>query len=196
MARCANCGIEIPSSDKTKLCDRCKNILLPFVKIVNASTSSAVRRLVSNERNLRNAGVTDRGMDYLLRLCELHDAERARIKAEADAARAAAEAEAAVAEESSLPEEKYDKYTEIELPADEPLKLSKKPYGSLIGFVAVICLFAAAGFAALLVLGYVRSRAIEWGYAIGAVSSLYGAYLARCMRKIKKELDEIKRQFR
>ena len=30
MAKCYNCGVEIPDSDKTKLCDRCKKILLPF----------------------------------------------------------------------------------------------------------------------------------------------------------------------
>ncbi|MBO6052887.1 MAG: hypothetical protein J6Q17_04050 [Clostridia bacterium] len=76
MARCANCGCEIPNDDKTRLCDNCKKVILPFIKFMEASTTPAVKRLLSNERNLRNAGVTDRGMDYLYRICELHDKRR------------------------------------------------------------------------------------------------------------------------
>ena len=76
MARCYNCGIQIPDGDRTRLCEGCKKIMFPFMKFVDASTSPAVKRLMSNERNLRNAGVTDSGMDYLLKLCEKHDAKR------------------------------------------------------------------------------------------------------------------------
>ena len=76
MARCANCGCEIPNDDKTRLCDNCKRVILPFIKFMEASTTPAVKRLLSNERNLRNAGVTDHGMDYLYRICELHDKRR------------------------------------------------------------------------------------------------------------------------
>ena len=82
MAHCANCGCEIPSEDRTRLCDSCKRILLPFVKFMDASTSAAVPRLIRNEKNLRNAGATDSGMEYVLRLCELHDRKR---QAERDA---------------------------------------------------------------------------------------------------------------
>lgn len=59
MSKCYNCGCDIDPEDKTRLCDKCKRIILPFVKFMDASTSSAVRRLIQNERNLRNAGVTD-----------------------------------------------------------------------------------------------------------------------------------------
>ena len=61
MAKCYNCGTEIPADDKLRLCDRCKSVLLPFIKFTDASTSSAVRRLIANERNLRARGVTDNG---------------------------------------------------------------------------------------------------------------------------------------
>ena len=63
MSKCYNCGCDIDPEDKTRLCDKCKRIILPFVKFMDASTSSAVRRLIQNERNLRNAGVTDGGME-------------------------------------------------------------------------------------------------------------------------------------
>lgn len=69
MSKCYNCGCDIDPEDKTRLCDKCKRIILPFVKFMDASTSSAVRRLIQNERNLRNAGVTDGGMEYLLKIC-------------------------------------------------------------------------------------------------------------------------------
>ena len=82
MAHCYNCGCDISEEDRTRLCDDCKKIILPFVKFMDASSSSAVRRLISNEENLRNAGVTDGGMEYLLRLCELHD--RSMVQSEED----------------------------------------------------------------------------------------------------------------
>lgn len=73
MASCANCGREIPDEDKTRLCDDCKRVILPFIKFMEGSDTPAVKRLLSNERNLRSAGVTDSGMDYLYRICTLHD---------------------------------------------------------------------------------------------------------------------------
>ncbi|MBE6724556.1 MAG: hypothetical protein E7576_05060 [Ruminococcaceae bacterium] len=73
MARCANCGREIPEEDKTRLCEDCKRIILPFIKFMDGSDTPAVKRLLSNEPNLRIAGVTDSGMDYLYRICELKD---------------------------------------------------------------------------------------------------------------------------
>ena len=81
MARCANCGREIPEEDKTRLCEDCKRIILPFIKFMDGSDTPAVKRLLSNEPNLRVAGVTDSGMDYLYRICELRDrkAEIARV---------------------------------------------------------------------------------------------------------------------
>ena len=77
MPKCYNCGAEITADDKLRLCDKCKSVLLPFIKFTDASTSSAVRRLITNERNLRARGVTDNGMDYLMRICEAHDREKA-----------------------------------------------------------------------------------------------------------------------
>ena len=94
MSKCYNCGCDIDPEDKTRLCDKCKKIILPFVKFMDASTSSAVRRLIQNERNLRNAGVTDGGMEYLLKICEIHDKKKLREKEEREAKKAA-EAEAA-----------------------------------------------------------------------------------------------------
>ena len=82
MAHCYNCGTDMSDEDRTRLCDDCKKIILPFIKFMDASTSSAVRRLVSNEENLRNAGVTDGGMEYLLRICELHDKSKAEASGE------------------------------------------------------------------------------------------------------------------
>ena len=73
MARCTNCGREIPEEDKTRLCEDCKRIILPFIKFMDGSDTPAVKRLLSNEKNLRSAGVTDSGMDYLYRICELRD---------------------------------------------------------------------------------------------------------------------------
>ena len=90
MPKCYNCGCDIPSGDKTRLCDSCKKFMLPFIKFMDASTSSSTRRLLSNEKNLRNAGVTDKGMEYLLKICELHDRQKLREREEREAAKAAA----------------------------------------------------------------------------------------------------------
>ena len=91
MACCSNCGKEIPNEDKTRLCDDCKRVILPFIKFMEGSDTPAVKRLLSNERNLRSAGVTDTGMDYLYRICELHDRKSQSAKeAKANSSTAAA----------------------------------------------------------------------------------------------------------
>ena len=41
MPKCYNCGCDIPADDKTRLCDNCKKIILPFIKFMDASTSFA-----------------------------------------------------------------------------------------------------------------------------------------------------------
>ena len=75
-------------------------------------------------------------------------------------------------------------------------KLARKPYGRAIGLFEVIFLLAAAVFAAVLVYGIVKTTQIEWACAAGALVAICGAYVARIVRKMKAELDEIKRQFR
>ena len=79
------------SEDKSRLCDNCKKIMLPFLKLVDASTSSAVRRLIQNEQNLRNMGITDSGMEYMLKFCELHDKKKLREREEKENKKAADE---------------------------------------------------------------------------------------------------------
>ena len=191
MAKCYNCGVEIPDSDKTKLCDRCKKILLPFVKLVDASTSSAVRRLVSNERNLRNAGVTDSGMEYLLRLCEIHDKKRIREMEERNAAKASAEAEVKPAE--IVPE---DKYSDIELPADEPLRFAEKPYGDCLPAVSVILAVVGAVLAVWFVVCIIRDGAVDIGNAVSSVGFFAASYGVSVLGKVLAELNEIKKRFR
>ncbi len=183
--------MEIPDSDKTKLCDRCKKILLPFVKLMDASTSSAVRRLVSNERNLRNAGVTDSGMEYLLRLCEIHDKKRIMEREEREAARASAEAEARPAE--IIPE---DKYSDIELPADEPLRFAEKPYGDYLPAVSVILAVVGAVLAVWFVVCIVRDGDIDIASAVSSVGFFAASYAVSVLGKVLDELNEIKKRFR
>lgn len=192
MAHCCNCGIEIPDNDKTRLCDRCKKILLPFVKFMDASTSSAVRRLVSNERNLRNAGVTDSGMDYLLRICELHDKQKAQEKKAREEA-----------QQNRVPEPVQETavqddagYTEEELPLDEPLHLRRKPYGRLLTFAEVILILAGVALIGLGVYKYVAFEEIGLTAPIAGIGALFSAYVADAARKILSDLEEIKKHFR
>ncbi len=187
MSKCYNCGCDIDPEDKTRLCDKCKKIILPFVKFMDASTSSAVRRLIQNERNLRNAGVTDGGMEYLLKICEIHDKKKLREKEEREAKKAA-EAESVTHEEEG--------YSEVELPMDEPLDLIHKPYGSFLPAAEAVFILAGAALLVFTVYGSVANGNFSIPSLCGAIASFAGAYLSDCARRMIHDLDEIKKRFR
>lgn len=189
MAKCYNCGCEIDAEDKTRLCDKCKKIMLPFVKFMDASTSSAVRRLVSNEKNLRNAGVTDDGMEYLLRICEIHDKKKMREREEREAKKAA---ESAVHTE---PTSERD-YSEIELPMDEPLNLIREQYGTFLPAAEMVLIVAGAALLGRSVYNCIANKTFDVASLASAFASLAGAYGVDVLRKIKLDLDELKKRFR
>lgn len=195
MATCYNCKKEIRDDEKTKLCDSCKRVLLPFVKFMDASTSSAVRRLVQNERNLRNAGATDSGMEYLLRICELHDKK----KMEEQSRRQAARQEAAAAELAAvrMPDPAEEFYSEVEVPLDEPLDLIRKPYGRLLTAVQVLFGVAGGGLAAVFVLG-LTGETMTWRIAelCGGAACFGGIYAAQIVKKLVRDVEELKKHFR
>ena len=189
MPRCYNCGCDIPASDKTRLCDDCKKIILPFIKFMDASTSSAVRRLVSNEKNLRSAGVTDGGMEYLLRICELHDRQKVREREEREAAKAAAQRPP---EPEVTMDEIPDSYTELELPMDAPLDLHREPYGKFLPVVmAALMILGAAALLWEIVLGGLSVPVILC--SAGLILAGYGLWVCR---RILHDLEEIKKHFR
>lgn len=194
MAKCYNCGIEIPADDKTRLCDRCKGILLPFVKLTDASTSSAVRRLISNERNLRNAGVTDSGMEYLLRICELRDKKKMQEKAEREAARNAKAQ--TPPQPQPVPVEEDDGYMEVELPMDEPLALHREPYGKLLGLCAFLLILCGAGLIAYFAVQWILHDALEIPCAIAAIACFAASGIVSPLKKLIHDMDEIKTRFR
>lgn len=190
MPRCYNCGCDIPSNDKTRLCDKCKKIILPFIKFMDASTSSAVRRLVSNEKNLRNAGVTDGGMEYLLRICELHDRQKIQEREAREAARAA---EKRATEPDNNSKEPLDTYTELELPMDEPLDLHRKPYGRFLPVVQyALLILGAAAFILEIVLG----ETISIPVILCSVGLLVASYAVSVCRPLLHDLEELKKRFR
>ena len=197
MARCCNCGIDIPHDDKTRLCDKCKKIILPFIKFMDVSTSSSVRRLVSNERNLRNAGVTDSGMDYLFRVCELHDKKKAQDKQAREEARRMRELDEQLAQaQVQTPVEETDVYNEIELPVEEPLHLCRKPYGGLLTAAQIVLIIVGAvliGMCAVKLIMEAEFDVISLAAGIGAFFSAYTAY---AVKKVIRDLNEIKKYFR
>lgn len=198
MAYCYNCGIEIPDGDKMKLCERCKKILLPFIKFMDASTSSAVRRLVSNERNLRNAGVTDSGMEYLLRLCELHDQKRIRDREEREAARAAQiqmQQETRI-ETFAQTDPVNENFTDVEIPPDEPLCYCEKPYGKGLTIAQIFLVLCGVGLAAWFAVQLILNDTLEIGSIIGAVSSVVGACLVGVIKKLHHDLHELKKRIK
>ena len=190
MPRCYNCGCDIPANDKTRLCDNCKQIILPFIKFMDASTSSSVRRLVSNEKNLRNAGVTDGGMEYLLRICELHDRKKLREREEREAARAA---EQRMTEPEIVPDDPMmDSYDELELPMDEPLDLHREPYGRFLPVVmSVLLILGTAALLLEIVLGDLSIAVILC--AVGLIFSGYALWV--CMHLLH-DIEELKKRFR
>ena len=191
MPKCYNCGCDIPSDDKTRLCGDCKKFMLPFIKFMDASTSSSTRRLLSNEKNLRNAGVTDKGMEYLLKICELHDRQKLREREEREAAKAAA---ARDAEPGKLAEELFpqDNYAEIELPADEPLDLYREPYGGFL--TAAMCALILLGAAALILEIVIGDMSIP--VLLCSVGLMTGGYALHVVKKLLHDLEEIKKRFR
>ena len=195
MAKCCNCGTAIPADDKTRLCDRCKKIILPFIKFMDVSTSSSVRRLVSNERNLRNAGVTDSGMDYMFRVCELHDKKKAQEKQARDKAKRMRELDEQLAAGQQVREE-HDSYAEIELPMDAPLDLCRKPYGGLLAAAQIVLILVGAvliGMCAVKLILLAEFDVIALAAGIGAFFSAYAAY---AVKKVIRDLEEIKKYFR
>lgn len=198
MAYCYNCGIQIPDGDKMKLCEKCKKILLPFIKFMDASTSSAVRRLVSNERNLRNAGVTDSGMEYLLRLCELHDQKRIKEREEREAARAAAaQMQAEASREVLVPEEiPAPKFADVEIPPDEPLEYYPKAYGGGLTVTQVILIVCGIGLLAWAIADFVINGNLQIGSVVGAVAAIACACLVGTIKKLHHDLHELKKKFK
>lgn len=196
MAKCCNCGTEIPSDDKIRLCDRCKGILLPFVKLTDASTSSAVRRLIGNERNLRSAGVTDSGMEYLLRICELHDKKKMQERAEREAARAAkAQTPPSPPPAQSIPD-RDEGYMEIELPMDEPLELHREPYGKLLGLCSVLLILCGVVLTAYFAVQWILNGTAELPWIVAAIACFAASGICAPLRKVIHDLDEIKKRFR
>ena len=212
MARCYNCGCDIADDDKTRLCDDCKKVLLPFVKFMDASTSSAVRRLISNETNLRNAGVTDSGMEYLLRICELHDKKKAEAEGENEAisedqqdgiytenepfvediaAPIAPAAPAAPAEP-----EPVNPYTDIEVPLDKPLKLIRKPYGQYLAAAEIILGIVAAALLAWFFVDLLAWNKVDFTAIPCCIASVVGIYIADCVRRMIYDVEEVKKHFR
>lgn len=197
MARCCNCGINISSDDKTKLCDGCKKIILPFVKFMDVSTSSAVRRLVTNERNLRNAGVTDSGMDYLLRICELHDKKKMQEKKEREDARKLRELDEQLAKASErAPKEENTEYIEAELPMEEPLDLCRNPYGGLLGAAQVLLVILGVALVAMFAVKLIMNGEFQVSCILSGAVALISAYVAYASKKIIRDLEEIKKYFR
>lgn len=186
MPRCCNCGCDIPADDKIRLCDKCKKIILPFIKFVDASTSSALRRLVSNEKNLRNAGVTDGGMEYLLRICELHDRQKQKEREEREAAKRPVP-------QNNVPEEdSTDIYSEVDLPIDKPLNLHRKPYGRLTAVIGI--LLPVLGALSLL-------YEIIWGgksvsVILCSIGLILVGYVILDCRHLLHDTNEIKKWFR
>ena len=195
--RCANCGCEIPNEEKTRLCDNCRKVILPAIKFMEASTTPSVKRLLSNERNLRNAGVTDSGMDYLYRICELQDRKR-QSEQEAKAQSRLAAAYGKPAEPSPAPAEQKE--------ADEPASLPEETEGEdtpktapgralpaakwaliLSGTTAVV--WFAAKILTRELAGESLTDSIDVPSLCVSLSSYAGAYVADVMGKVLRERD-------
>ena len=194
MAKCYNCGTEIPADDKLRLCDRCKSVLLPFIKFTDASTSSAVRRLIANERNLRARGVTDNGMDYLMRICEAHDQAKIEEQARRDAEKSAKIPPQQPA--APQPVKPKEEYMEIDLPIEEPLDLHRAPYGGAVSAVRVLLILCGIGFFGWAVYQYITVQALEIPALIAAVECFAASALCPPLKKLIHDMEELKKRFR
>ena len=71
-----------------------------------------------------------------------------------------------------------DKYSDIELPADEPLRFAEKPYGDYLPAVSVI--LAVVG--AVLAVWFIQKKHWLWGLPAGVCMilslSIYQSYIA------------------
>ena len=222
MARCYNCGCDISEEDRTKLCDECKKILLPFVKFMDASTSSAVRRLISNETNLRNAGVTDSGMEYLLRICELHDKSKAEENNEdeedddlvvvsspagsdqtqefdrsgLDTVSGGADNTVTADQSPKQNIVKNDKYSDVEVPLDKPLRLIRREYGQYIEAAEIVLGVISAALLVWFLVKLIAWNGVDFAAVAGCISSAVGVYVAETVRKMLHDVDELKKHFR
>lgn len=195
MPHCCNCGCDISADDKYKLCDNCKHLILPFIKFMDASTSSAVRRLLMNEKNLRGIGVTDGGMEYLLRICEIHDQQKQRER-EARAARSAEQNGAKGSADTSKNKQPDDHepqngYMEIELPLDEPLDLIRKPYGRYLTPAIVASSVLGCASAVTGALGIPAAAIV-----CAVLSVAPSVYTAFSLGQMLHDLSELKKRFR
>lgn len=191
MARCYNCGTEISNQDSTHLCDSCKQVMLPFLKFVGASTSSSVRRLVSNEQNLRNRGVTDTGMEYLLKICELQDRNRAAENNPAD------DEPEAQQFEDTLQTQEVPAYMEVELPQDEPLRVRRQPYGTFLSTAAIVMAAAGAFLVIWFIVGlFTKEHTVDVIPLFSGAACLFSAYVAETCRKLLGDVEELKKRFR
>ena len=197
MVKCYNCGAEISDEDKTLLCDNCKKIILPFVKFTEASTSSSVRRLVSNEKNLRRMGVTDAGMDYLFSVCEKADQKKTQQRLEKNLA--ASERKHESRRQSQLadpPKTRKQILADMELPFEEPLRYCKRKYGRFITAAEVLLITAALALAGWFVYRAVATGEWDVPAAIGALGLAASAYIASVVRRLHHDLHELKNKFR
>ena len=194
MPKCYNCGAEIAADDKLRLCDKCKSVLLPFIKFTDASTSSAVRRLITNERNLRARGVTDNGMDYLMRICEAHDREKAEEKQRREAETAPKQSRSAAAPQPAQP--KKEEYLEIDLPMEPPLNFHRKPYGGLLSLLSVLLLLCGVSLLAWTVFRWISAETLSIPCIIAAVGAFAAAGICPPVKKLIHDMDELKKHFR
>ena len=212
MAHCYNCGCDIADDDKTRLCDDCKTIILPFIKFMDASTSSAVRRLVSNEENLRNAGVTDSGMDYLLKICDIHDRKKIEetetvnndSQATDDLYDATFEGPDGVATDADImsgntaqfdvPSNSH--YSDVEIPLDKPINIIRKSYGQFLVAAEIVLGIVAAALLVWFFVDYLAWSKVDFAAIASAIASGVGVYVADTVRKMIYDIEEIKKHFR
>lgn len=194
MAHCYNCGCEMDSGDKTRLCEKCKKIMLPFVKFTDASTSSAVRQLIFNEKNLRNLGLTDSGMEYLLRICEIRDKKRLEERQNKERERRAEEERSAEMQAEKAVLDAAPAYTEFELPMDEPLNFCR-PYGKYIAAAEVVTAISAVVSA-----GYFIYSAATGDVSLVSLAAFAGlsasTYTADVARRLTHDINEVKKRLR
>ncbi len=194
MAHCYNCGCEMDSGDKTRLCEKCKKIMLPFVKFTDASTSSAVRQLIFNEKNLRKAGLTDSGMEYLLRICEIRDKKRLEERQNREIQRRVEEERNAEAQAEKAVLEAAPAYTEFELPMDEPLNFLP-PYGKYAAIAEAVCAVSAAVSAVYFVYSCVTGNVSVLAIIMTAGLSA-STYAADTARRLTHDINEVKKRLR
>ena len=201
MARCYNCGCDISEEDKTRLCDDCKKVLLPFVKFMDASTSSAVRRLISNEENLRNAGVTDNGMEYLLRICELHDRSKNEDPEEQNEEEEYSdglieENVPAAGEQNSQSEEQQGQYSDIEVPLDKPLRLIRRTYGRNLAAAEIVLAIISFSLLVWFFVDLIAWSKVDFAAIAGCLASAVGVYVTESIRKMIYDVEQLKKHFR